>query len=237
MRAPLGAIKALLTRRASMTEFKTLYLVKQLALLLLLMTIMPYSAAAPKPPVILVIGDSLSAGYGLAKGEGWVDLLKLRLQEKQIDANVINASITGETSRGGLQRLPQLLQTHQPDLTIIELGANDGLRGFSPDVTYNNLAEMIKSALEVNSRVLLAGVRLPVNYGKSYRQAFTRTYTRLNEDFDIDFVPYFLLNVGENIELMQSDGIHPSAEAQSILLNNVWPQIIAIINEIKSLSG
>jgi len=170
-----------------------------------------------------VVGDSISAGFGLDSAEGWVTLLEQRLEQEGLAQPVINASISGDTSAGGLSRLPALLKTHQPAVVIIELGGNDGLRGQSPAELQQNLARMIKLAKNSGARVLLLGMRLPPNYGKRYTQSFAGVYADVAEQQQIAFVPFFLEGVGGVDGMMQADGIHPTASAQPRLLENLWP--------------
>lgn len=174
---------------------------------------------------VLVVGDSISAAFGLDTRQGWVALLQERLVEQGYDYRVINASVSGDTSAGGAARLPALLAEHRPDLVIIELGGNDGLRGQSPVELQQNLASMIDKARLGDARVLLLGMRLPPNYGVRYTTAFAQVFTRLAEEKQVALVPFFLEGVGGVPGMMQNDGIHPAAGAQSILLNNVWPRL------------
>lgn len=172
---------------------------------------------------LLVIGDSISAGFGLDTRQGWVDLLEQRLQQEDPSYKVVNASISGDTSSGGLARLPALLAEHRPDLLIIELGGNDGLRGQPPLQLQQNLAAMVAAARQQGARVLLLGMQLPPNYGARYTTAFAQVYADLARTEKVPLVGFFLEGVGGNPELMQPDGIHPNAQAQSRLLENVWP--------------
>ena len=178
---------------------------------------------------LLVVGDSLSAAYGMAPEHGWVRLLQQRLDEQGKDYRVINASITGDTTKGGLTRLPDALQRHQPDIVIIELGGNDGLRGFAPENTRDNLRQMIGLARQHEAKVLLLGVRIPANYGKIYRERFTAVFRQLAETEQVALVPEFMSGVAEHLELMQADGIHPSRQAQPRLLDNVWPALSPLL--------
>jgi len=172
---------------------------------------------------VLVVGDSISAGFGLDSSAGWVALLEKRLEQEGLARPVINASISGDTSAGGLSRLPALLKTHQPAVVIIELGGNDGLRGQSPAQLQQNLARMVKLAKNSGATVLLLGMRLPPNYGKRYTQSFAGVYADVAEQQQIAFVPFFLEGVGGVEGMMQADGIHPTARAQPLLLENLWP--------------
>lgn len=172
---------------------------------------------------LLVVGDSISAAFGLETGQGWVTLLERRLVERGLQYQVVNASISGDTSAGGLARLPALLATHHPQLVIIELGGNDGLRGQSPAQLQRNLAAMIDRSRTAGAGVMLLGVQLPPNYGPRYNQTFARVYTSLAEEKQVPVVPFFLEGVGGVPGMMQPDGIHPAATAQVKMLDNVWP--------------
>lgn len=183
------------------------------------------SAVGSNSPLILVIGDSLSAAYGIDPARGWVSLMGQRLQQKGFPHRVVNASISGDTSHNGLYRIESALHKHRPDIVIIELGGNDGLRGLSLQQLRNNLGRMIELSQQQGARVLLAGIRIPPNYGKPYTQAFYRSYQQLAQKYDTALVPFLLDSVGGNDALMQADGIHPRAEAQPLILDNVWPHL------------
>ncbi|MDD2051196.1 arylesterase [Pseudomonas putida] len=174
---------------------------------------------------VLIVGDSISAGFGLDTREGWVALLEKRLKQEGFDDRVVNASISGDTSAGGQARLPALLAAHKPDLVILELGGNDGLRGQLPTQLKQNLASMIEQARKAGAKVLLLGMQLPPNYGVRYTQAFARVYSELAEEKNVALVPFFLKGVGGHPELMQADGLHPAVGAQGQLLENVWPTL------------
>lgn len=174
---------------------------------------------------VLIVGDSISAGFGLDTRKGWVALLEQRLKRDGFDDKVVNASISGDTSAGGQARLPALLAEHQPDLVILELGGNDGLRGQLPTQLQQNLASMIDSSKASGAKVLLLGMQLPPNYGVRYTQAFAKVYTAVAEDKNIPLVPFFLEGIGGHPELMQADGLHPAVDAQGKLLDNVWPTL------------
>ncbi|VVO32478.1 arylesterase [Pseudomonas fluorescens] len=174
---------------------------------------------------VLIVGDSISAAFGLDTRLGWVSLLEQRLRSEGFTAKVVNASISGDTSAGGQARLPALLAEHKPQLVILELGGNDGLRGQLPTQLQQNLASMIDSSRASGAKVLLLGMQLPPNYGVRYTQAFAEVYRKLAEEKNIPLVPFFLEGVGGNPELMQADGIHPAAVAQGKLLENVWPTL------------
>lgn len=177
---------------------------------------------ASSEPVVLVMGDSLSAAYNMELALAWPTLLQKKLEDNGHKYRVVNASITGETTQGGITRLPALLDRHQPEWVIIELGGNDGLRGFSLEVTRNNLRRMVELSQDTGAEVLLTGIMLPPNYGRSYTQAFQAIYPDLAADFGTLLVPFFMQGVALVDGMMQSDGIHPSAQAQPVLLENVW---------------
>ena len=179
-------------------------------------------APASEPPVLLVLGDSLSAGYGMDREKSWVSLLETRLNERGYSYRVLNSSISGDTSQGGLTRLPRLLERYQPEIVIIELGANDGLRGIDPAVTRANLSDMIARSQASGARVLLAGIRLPPNYGSAYLQQFESMYADLASEYQALLVPFFMDGVAMEPELLQADNIHPNEAGQPVLLENVW---------------
>ncbi|MBD3647119.1 MAG: arylesterase [Pseudomonadales bacterium] len=174
---------------------------------------------------ILVFGDSISAAYGMDQQEGWVHLLSNRLAQQEKDYEVINASVSGETTGGGLIRLPKTLSIHQPDLVILELGGNDGLRGYPIDRIRENLRQMVQMSLDAGARVLLIGMVLPPNYGRRYTRAFEEVYASIAGDFDIAFVPQLLDGVKTEEQLIQRDGIHPRPEAQDLIVEDIWPAL------------
>jgi acyl-CoA thioesterase-1 len=172
---------------------------------------------------LLVVGDSISAAFGLDSRQGWVALLEKRLQDEGFDHQVINASISGDTSAGGLARLPALLAEHQPQVVIIELGGNDGLRGQPPMQLQQNLASMVEKSQQAGAKVLLLGMKLPPNYGVRYTTAFAQVFSDLAQAKQVTLVPFFLEGVGGVPGMMQADGIHPNVTAQPVLLENAWP--------------
>ncbi|MDH0302101.1 MULTISPECIES: arylesterase [unclassified Pseudomonas] len=174
---------------------------------------------------LLVVGDSISAGFGLDTRQGWVNLLQQQLRKEGFDDQVVNASISGDTSAGGQARLSALLAAHKPDLVVLELGGNDGLRGQPPQQLQQNLAAMIDQSRAAGAKVVLLGMRLPPNYGVRYTTAFAQVYEQLAAEKKVPLVPFFLEGVGGVPELMQADGIHPAATAQQRLLENAWPTI------------
>ncbi|WP_407701530.1 arylesterase [Undibacterium parvum] len=182
---------------------------------------------------MLVLGDSLSAEYGIARGSGWVALLEQRLQHEKLDIVVVNASISGETSSGGKTRLKALLQKHQPHILIIELGANDALRGLALKASEENFRDMISMANADKSKVLLLGMQIPPNYGRDYTARFASMYGQIAKDTQTALVPFFLAGVAEKQELFQADRLHPLASAHPVILDNVWPQLQILIKKLK----
>ncbi|VXC44408.1 arylesterase [Pseudomonas sp. 8O] len=174
---------------------------------------------------LLVVGDSISAAFGLDSRQGWVALLEKRLDEEGFEHAVVNASISGDTSAGGAARLSALLAEHKPELVIIELGGNDGLRGQPPAQLQQNLASMIDKSQSAGANVLLLGMRLPPNYGTRYTTSFAQVFADLAEQKKVPLVPFFLEGVGGVPGMMQADGIHPTESAQALLLDNVWPTL------------
>ncbi len=174
---------------------------------------------------ILVLGDSLSAGYGIDEEEGWVNLLEERLATEGYAHTVVNASVSGETSQGGLKRLPRLLSEHNPDWVILELGGNDGLRGYPISDLSDNLVSIVQLSREQGADVVLLGMQIPPNYGPRYTDQFTSLYPQLAEEHDLPLVEFMLEGIATDEALMQRDGIHPNAEAQPKILDNVWPTL------------
>jgi len=183
------------------------------------------AGAASPPRTVVVLGDSLSAGYGLKIQEGWVHLLEQRLAAQGYEYRVVNASVSGETTQGGLARLPRVLETHKPDVVIIELGGNDGLRGLPLGASRENLKKSIDLARKANARVVLVGMVIPPNYGPRYGQQFRDMFAALVHEYQLSFVPFFLDKVALNPDLMQADGIHANAKGQPQLLENLWPKL------------
>lgn len=190
----------------------------------LLVTALGAWADAPaNPPKLLVLGDSISAGYGIRIEEGWVALLASRLREQGYGYQVVNASVSGETTAGGLARLPRALNLHNPGIVVIELGGNDGLRGLPLDTIRRNLERMILAARSSGAKVLLIGMRMPSNYGPQYVSGFFANYQQLAKRYATPLVPFIMEGVALDGRLMQADGVHPTAAAQKRLLDNVWP--------------
>lgn len=192
---------------------------------LLLVVFSSFALVTQAQPKVLVLGDSISAGFGIPVQEGWVKLFANKLQQKVATAEVINASVSGETTQGGLTRLPQLLAQHQPTLTIIELGGNDGLRGMPIKVIENNLRQLVQLSLAADSQVLLVGMQIPPNYGARYTELFANNYRKVAEDLNVPVLPFFLEDVAGVEGMMQADGIHPTATAQPLLVDLIWPYI------------
>jgi len=197
--------------------------------LLLLVGLLPQLAAS-EPPVIIVIGDSLSAAYGMQQDQAWPSLLQTRLQNNGYDHRIFNSSIAGDTTQGGLARLPGLLEKYRPELVLIELGANDGLRGLSVDTTGQNLAQMIANSQQAGAKVLLSDIRLPPNYGRAYTDKFQQLFSNLAEQFNIGLIPFLLEDIVFDPQLMMADGIHPTAAAQPLLLEVLWPFICGALS-------
>jgi acyl-CoA thioesterase I len=189
-------------------------------------------SAKADAPVILVYGDSISAAYGLGNvGEGWVELLKTRLKEQGYVYQVVNASVSGETTAGGLARLPRALQVQHPTILVVELGGNDGLRALPVAQMHANLAQMIDSATAAGAQVLLLGMRMPPNYGAEFTEQFHRVFADLAREKKTALVDFLLDGTALDPALIQSDGIHPNAAAQPILLNNVWPALKPLLKK------
>jgi acyl-CoA thioesterase-1 len=184
---------------------------------------------------ILVFGDSLSAAHGIRPEQGWVALLVQRLKAQGYGYQIVNASVSGETSSGGLERLPRALQLNQPQIVVLELGANDGLRGLPLASTRQNLTQMLQLSQVAGARVLLVGIRLPPNYGQRYTDEFARMFPQLAEQFHVPLVPFLLEKVALNPALMQDDGLHPNAAGEPAVLDNLWPYLQPLLN--KNLSG
>ena len=188
-------------------------------------------ARAAEPPVILVLGDSLSAGFGLAPGQGWVSLLQQRLKKEGYGHRVVNASVTGETTDGGLARIDRALATHKPGIVILELGGNDGLRGLPLRQVRENFQFLIERAQAARAKVVLVGMRMPPNYGAAYADAFHALYGERASRYSAPLVGFFLEGVALDEKLMQADGIHPTAAAQPRLLDNLWPALQQVLKK------
>lgn len=189
------------------------------------------SSAYSASKTVLVLGDSLSAGYGLARDAGWVSLLKERLRDEHVDVDVVNASISGETTSGGRTRLPSLLQKYRPSAVVIELGANDALRGLPLAATETNLVGMADAARKAGAKPLIVGMQIPPNYGRDYAQRFAQAFRSAAKQSGSSLAPFLLAHVAEKPELFQPDGLHPTAAAQPALLDNVWPYLEPLLEK------
>ena len=187
-------------------------------------------STAASAGTILVFGDSLSAGYGLPQDKGWVHLLETRLRDERLNYTVANASVSGETSAGGVRRIPDALKQHQPDIVVIELGANDGLRGQNLDVMRQNLEVMIDASRKARAQVLLVGMRLPPNYGMSYTEKFRQTFADIARAKKTAFVPFLFEGFGEDGRYFQPDRVHPTSEAQALMLDTIWTGLKPLLN-------
>ncbi len=190
---------------------------------LLMLGLLASGSAHSATKTVLVLGDSLSAEYGLPRGTGWVSLLDKQLKSDKPSVSLINASISGETTAGGKARLPALLEQYKPAIVILELGGNDGLRGLSLAATQSNLREMIAASTASGAKVLLIGMRLPPNYGVDYSKRFTAMYQGLSREKSVKLVPFLLEGLDDTEQYFQPDRIHPNQKAQPIMLDNVWP--------------
>lgn len=189
-------------------------------------------AALAAPATVLVVGDSLSAEYGLQRGSGWVALMEKRLATEKVDARVVNASISGDTTSGGRSRLPALLSQHKPSHVVLELGANDALRGLPLEMTQANLSAMVQAAQKAGAQVLVVGIQLPPNYGRDYGNRFAALYEKVASEHKAALVPFLLKGVADIDDaprLFQADRIHPNEQAQERMLANVWPQLRKIL--------
>ncbi len=195
----------------------------------LLLLLLSGQALANTEAKVLVFGDSLSAAYGIAPEEGWVTLLAKQLERGDYPVAVANASVSGETTSGGLARLPAALQAHQPDLVVLELGGNDGLRGLPVAQMRANLQEMIELSLDNGAEVLLIGIQIPPNYGPRYTEPFYAQYQELADAYDLALLPFLLEGIADNPALMQNDGVHPIAAAQPMIVDNVWPVLAPLL--------
>jgi len=190
-----------------------------------LLLLIAIRAGAAEAPTVLVFGDSLSAGFGIDVDQSWPTLLQSRLHTQGYEHRVVNASISGETTEGGASRIPAAIERFKPSVVILELGGNDGLRGFPPDRMRGNLRTIIETSKQGGAEVVLLGIRIPTNYGPRYTKAFENTYRDLATELEVAWIEFFMDGVAMNDDLMQDDGIHPNADAQAILLDNAWPII------------
>jgi acyl-CoA thioesterase-1 len=197
----------------------------------------PTSASARHAQIILVFGDSLSAGYGIRVDHGWVSLLAQKLAGEGYGFQVANASVSGETTAGGLARLPRALALHRPSILILELGANDGLRGLPLEQARDNLGRMVSLARDAGARVLLLGMLMPPNYGERYTEAFRQMYLDVAQSYRVPLVPFLLDRVALHAQLMQADDLHPNELGQPLLLENVWPKLAPLLQQTARSSG
>lgn len=205
--------------------------VKAVLILISLILLSLVAISSQAASTILVYGDSLSAAYGFSTQQGWVSLMDQRLKTERLPYQVVNASISGETTAGGLSRLKQTIELQKPKVMILALGANDGLRGLPIETMQRNLNNMLELANENNIKVLLVGMRIPPNYGPQYTQAFHQTFIDLAKQFKVKLVPFLLENVAGKPALNQDDGIHPTAEAQPIILDTVWKSLQTMLKK------
>ena len=189
----------------------------------------PNSAKSKKNHTIVILGDSISAAYGVPTESGWVSLLQQKLKHENKSHTVVNASISGETTKGGIERLPAIIKRHQPSILIIELGGNDGLRGFPLNLIKDNLQTLVDQAKDNNITPILVAMRIPPNYGRRYTSGFYNIFEQVAQENNIALVPFLLEEVALNTELMQADGIHPTALAQPILLEHIWESLTTLL--------
>ena len=189
------------------------------------------NAMAANNPKILIYGDSLSAAYGLPQQSGWPALLKNKLQSEGYRYDIVNASISGETTSGGLSRLKKTLEVTQPAIIILELGANDGLRGLPLNAMSKNLSSMIEQMQKTKAPILLAGMKIPPNYGPQYTQGFNSSYQQLSKNYNLSLIPFLLDNVAAQPHLLLQDGLHPNAEGQRIMLQTIWPYLQPLLKK------
>jgi acyl-CoA thioesterase-1 len=189
------------------------------------------SAESADSPTIIIFGDSLSAGYGIEVDQSWATLLQMRLEEQGYEHRVVNASISGETTEGGVTRIDSALRDFSPDLVILELGGNDGLRGFPVSRMKDNLTKIVLRAKSTGAAVVLLGIRIPINYGARYSAEFEGVFRQVSNELDVHWIEFFMDGIALNDELLQDDRIHPNAEAQPMLLDNAWPIISATLDE------
>jgi acyl-CoA thioesterase-1 len=183
------------------------------------------NSEAPRAPALLVLGDSISAGYGLTSGEGWVALLQARLKAQGYGYRVVNASVSGETTTGGLARLPRALAVHRPAIVVIELGGNDGLRGLPLETSRANLDQMVRLSKDAGAQVLLLGMKIPPNYGPRYARGFEQMFREIAARHRLAFEPFFLERIALEPGMLQADGLHPTAKAQPVMLETLWPTL------------
>ncbi|MGI9250556.1 MAG: arylesterase [Pseudohongiellaceae bacterium] len=208
------------------------YQLPVLSVIVLLVLLAGAGNATAQRQTVLVFGDSLSSAYRMPEAEGWVTLLAEKLADEGWSVQVANGSVAGATTTSGTARLPNILEYFRPTLVILELGGNDGLRGLPLEVMRVNLTDMIKTIQQYGAEVLLVGIRIPPNYGSRYTEPFFNTYSELAELYDLPLVPFMLEDIAEHPELMQNDGIHPTAEAQPLIVDNIWPVLEPMLREM-----
>ena len=196
-----------------------------------MLLVLSTAAANAESPTIVIFGDSLSAGYGIEVDQSWAALLQTRLKDQGYEHKVVNASISGETTEGGATRIDSALQDFSPDLIILELGGNDGLRGFPAAQMKTNLTKIVSRSKESGAAVVLLGIRIPSNYGSRYSAAFESVFRQISEELDVQWIEFFMEGIALNDDLLQDDRIHPNAVAQPILLDNAWPIISATLTK------
>jgi len=231
VRVPSGLLTCFVTLFAARTALLLVELSNMRKFLSLLLFVVAAASYAANPPTVVIFGDSLSAGYGIDVDRSWTALLQSRLNAQGYEHRVINASISGETTEGGKTRINAALKNFSPDLVILELGGNDGLRGFPPEVMKGNIRAIIETTRDSGASIVLLGIRIPPNYGPRYTNAFEGVYRELAGELDVPWIEFFMDGIALNDELMQDDGIHPNEEAQPILLDNAWPIIRQALTE------
>lgn len=230
------AVKALITRFLTLTSgprFRHAVDLRRamLGIFLLWLGLCASASAESDDGVLLVFGDSLSAAYRMDERDGWVALLQQRLQDEAVPLRVVNGSVSGETTAGGLSRLPAMLDAHEPDVVILELGGNDGLRGLPVPSIRQNLERMIQMSQQAGAQVILAGIQIPPNYGPRYTAPFYAQYDELADEYGLVLIPFLLDGIAEDPALMQNDGIHPTAEAQPTIVDIVWPALQQVLQD------
>jgi acyl-CoA thioesterase-1 len=195
------------------------------------LSVIALQSAVASARTILVFGDSLSAAYGIPPEQGWVALLTQRLKAQGYGYQIVNASVSGETSSGGRERLPRALQLHQPGIVLLELGGNDGLRGLPLEELRANLAAMVQLAQAAGAQVLLVGMRIPPNYGPRYTDGFARVFPDVASQYHVPLVPFMLQNVALDPQRMQQDGVHPNARGEPPVLETIWPQLLPLLKK------
>lgn len=200
---------------------------------ILLIIIASFVTCVASGKTLLIVGDSISAGYGVDVSKGWVKLLEQRLVDNHFDYQVVNASVSGDVTSNGVARLPALLEKYQPDIVVIEMGGNDGLRGTPPKIIQQNLTEMVVLAKQQQAKVLLIGIQLPPNYGPQYLERFMAVYPAVAKEQQVAWLDSIVKNTGGKPELMQADGVHPNEQGQPIMLDDVWGELLPLLEVAK----